>query len=105
MEHSKGYYVLQVVQIGLFVLGRLLDDLSWYDVGVEDEVTIFEGVGIGCMVGCIVLQLVRKRRVHNICRVFWVTSQLKFFIAWALEISVIILFFNVFGCQPTLPES
>jgi hypothetical protein len=41
MEHSRGYTALLLLQLALFVLGRLLDDLSWYDVGVHDEVNVF----------------------------------------------------------------
>jgi hypothetical protein len=104
-QHSKGYNALLALQITLFLLGRLLDDLSWYDVGVENEVNVFEGVGIACMTICIFLQIIRKRRVHSIMKVLFFHSQLKFFIAWALEITIVILFFNVFKCKHTLPES
>jgi hypothetical protein len=27
---------LQAVQIGLFLLGRVLDDLTWYDINVPN---------------------------------------------------------------------
>jgi hypothetical protein len=27
---------LQTLQIGLFLTGRILDDLTWYDVGVSN---------------------------------------------------------------------
>jgi hypothetical protein len=30
-----------VVQMTFFALGRVLDDLTWHDVGVADEVALF----------------------------------------------------------------
>lgn len=32
---------LLFLQLALFILGRLLDDLSWYDIGVANEVIVF----------------------------------------------------------------
>ena len=32
---------LLLPQILIYLLGRLLDDLSWHDVGVKNEVEIF----------------------------------------------------------------
>lgn len=30
-----------VLQLSLFLMGRILDDMTWYDVGVADEVNVF----------------------------------------------------------------
>ena len=32
---------LLILQICLFLLGRVLDDMTWYDVGVAEEVNVF----------------------------------------------------------------
>jgi hypothetical protein len=37
-------------------------------------------------------------------RILFVRSQLKFLIPWALVITIDILYFNIFGCQKTVPE-
>lgn len=42
--------LLLLVQLGLFLLGRLLDDMSWYDVGLDLEVVKFEGAALAAMV-------------------------------------------------------
>lgn len=34
-------YGLLILQICIFMLGRILDDISWYDVGVQNEVNVF----------------------------------------------------------------
>lgn len=57
---TKCAYVLQIL---LFLLARLLDDMSWYDVGVKDEVNVFEGVSVASIFFCILIQMFRKRRI------------------------------------------
>lgn len=104
MEITKEKVLLNL-QIIIFVVGRLLDDLSWYDFGLDQEVNIFEGVGIGCMSVCVLLQIVRKRRKFDLVRVLFIQSQIKFFIAWALQITIVILFFNIFDCSTHPPET
>lgn len=54
--------VLLLLQLALFTLGRMLDDMSWYDVGVPNEVNVFEGVGVAGMTFCVVIQLFRKSK-------------------------------------------
>lgn len=36
-----GDTVLLVLQLALFFVSRLLDDLSWHDVGVHEETKVF----------------------------------------------------------------
>ena len=36
-------------------------------------------------------------------KILFFRSQIKFIIPWALDILIVILFFNVFGCQTVLP--
>jgi len=38
-------------------------------------------------------------------RILFFRSQLKFIIPWALDILIVILFFNIFGCQTIAPDS
>lgn len=98
-------YGLLILQICIFLLGRILDDISWHDVGVPNEVIIFEGVAVAGMTFCVVIQLIRKHKEKDICKVLFFKSQLKFMIPWALIITSCILFFNIFGCTPTLPDT
>lgn len=94
---------LQTVQICLFLTGRILDDLTWYDVGVANEVEVFEGISVVCMVLGVLIQIYRKHNVYGMWRIFFVRSQFKFIIVWALTITISILFFNIFGCHTHLP--
>ena len=32
---------LLILQLSLFLMGRILDDMTWYDVGVPEAVTYF----------------------------------------------------------------
>jgi hypothetical protein len=105
MQQDKIYITLQALQIALFVLGRLLDDMSWYDLGVQDEQNVFEGIAIGALLMSAALNVLRKRRIHGIMTELFVKSQLKFFIAWALQITIVILFFAIFGCHSVVEES
>lgn len=98
-------YVLLILQICLFMLGRILDDISWYDVGVPNEVNAFEGVGVAGMTLCTVIQIIRKHKEKEIFKIFFFKSQLKFMIPWALIITACLLFFNIFGCTPVLPDT
>lgn len=61
--NSRFEIFLQVLQMCLFLLARLLDDLTWYDFDVPDEVERFDGVGIVCMVLCVGLQILRKHKI------------------------------------------
>lgn len=94
---------IQIVQIGVFLLGRLLDDMTWYDVGVPNEVDVFEGISVVCMILCVAIQIYRKHHVPGMWKILFVRSQFKFIIVWALAITISILFFNIFGCQKELP--
>ena len=33
-----------IVQLCLFALGRLMDDISWYDVNIDNEVNVCKGI-------------------------------------------------------------
>jgi hypothetical protein len=57
------------------------------------------------MVICVVLQVIRKRNEKEILKIFLFRSQLKFFIPWALVITISYLFFNIFGCTVELPHT
>lgn len=94
---------LQALQVSLFVLGRLVDDMTWYDVGLSNEVVVFESLSVACMLLCIAIQIYRKHNVPGMWRILFVRSQFKFIIVWALVITICILFFNIFGCHPHLP--
>jgi hypothetical protein len=96
---------LQAVQIFVFLLGRLLDDMTWYDVGVPNEVDVFEGISVVCMGLCVGIQILRKHHVEGMWKILFVRSQFKFIIVWALAITILILFYNVFGCQRELPPA
>lgn len=87
------------VQMAVLALGRVFDDLTWHDVGVADEVNIFESLSIVCMLACLVLQLLRKRDIDGIWWILFLRSQLSFFIPWALQITTVILYFACFSCQ------
>ena len=76
----------------------MLDDLTWYELHIAHEVQIFEGVGIGCMLACIAIQIIRKRHIKGMGRILFARSQLKFIISWALIVTIVVLFFNIFGC-------
>ncbi len=94
---------LQGLQIGMFLTGRILDDLTWYDVGVPNEVDVFEGISVVLMILCVLIQIYRKHTVAGMWKILFVRSQFKFIIVWALTITISILFFNIFGCQRHLP--
>lgn len=96
--------VLLTVQLCLFALGRLMDDMSWYDVHIDNEVSVCEGTGIACMAICVIIQLIRKRHHEGIFKILFFHSQLKFIIPWALVTTICFLFFNVFGCAKELTE-
>lgn len=98
-------YGLLIFQICLFLLGRILDDISWYDVGVPSEVNVFEGVGVAGMTICAVMQIIRKQKVNDFLKILFFKSQLKFMIPWALIITSCLLFFNIFGCTTVLPDT
>ena len=95
---------LQTVQIALFLMGRILDDLTWYDIGVPNEVDVFEGISVVCMILCVLIQIYRKHNVVGMWKILFVRSQFKFIIVWSLTITIVILFFNIFGCQKELPH-
>ena len=94
--------LLLSLQLSLFLLGRLLDDISWYDVGVPNEVDVFEGIGLASMAICAVIQILRKKHIDGWWMILFVRSQFKFMISWALITTVCYLFFNIFGCEREL---
>jgi hypothetical protein len=94
---------LQGLQIAMFLTGRILDDLTWYDVGVTNEVEVFEGISVVVMILCVLIQIYRKHTVPGMWKILFVRSQFKFIIVWALTITISILFFNIFGCLRHLP--
>ena len=96
---------LLILQLALFLLGRILDDISWYDVGVPHEVEVFEGIGLAAMTICVGIQILRKHELEGMWKILFYRSQLKFIISWSLIITICILFFNIFGCQHELPET
>jgi hypothetical protein len=96
--------VILTVQLCLFALGRLMDDMSWYDVHIENEVSVCEGIGIACMTTCVLIQLFRKSEHEGYLKILFFHSQLKFIIPWALVTTICLLFFNVFGCAVELTE-
>jgi hypothetical protein len=97
--------LLLVIQLSLFLLGRLLDDLSWYDLGVPNEVNVFEGIGVASLSLSVIIKVIRKWEITDIIKILFWKSQLKFIIPWALIILIIILFFNIFGCQTHMPHT
>ena len=90
---------LLVLQLTLFLVSRVLDDLSWHDVGVHDETKVFESVAIAGLTLCMAILLYRKRKIDGIWWILFLRSQMAFFIPYALQITVVILFFTIFGCQ------
>lgn len=94
--------VILTVQLCLFALGRLMDDMSWYDVHIENEVSVCEGTGIACMATCVIIQIIRKKHHEGFLKILFFHSQLKFIIPWALVTTICLLFFNVFGCAKEL---
>lgn len=64
----------------------------------------FEAVAIGCMIICVVLQILRKHKEEGMFRILFFRSQLKFIISWSLVITIVVLFFNIFGCSHEEPE-
>lgn len=90
---------LLVLQLAMFFVSRLLDDLSWHDVGVVEETKIFESVATVCLILCMGILLYRKRNIDGIWWILFLRSQIAFFIPYALQITVVILFFTIFGCQ------
>jgi hypothetical protein len=67
-------------------------------------VNVFEGVGVAGMSLCVLIQIIRKHEIDGMWKILFFRSQLKFIIPWALVITICILFFNIFSCQPTLPD-
>lgn len=55
--------ILLTLQLIIFVIGRMLDDMSWYDVGIQNQVNIFEGFGVAGMSTCFILQIIRKKHI------------------------------------------
>ena len=66
---------LQTVQIALFLMGRLLDDLTWCDIGVPNEVDVLEGISVVCMILCVLILIYRKHTVAGMCNILFVRSQ------------------------------
>jgi hypothetical protein len=97
--------LLLVIQQALFVLARLMDDISWHDVGIPSEVNVCEGIGVAAMALCGILKLVRKWHIEGIMKILFVKSQIKFIIPWALDILIVILFFSIFGCHHESTEN
>jgi hypothetical protein len=91
--------LLLVIQLSLFLLGRILDDLSWYDLGVPDEVNVFQGVGVASMSLSVIIKIIRNWEIPDIIKILFWKSQIQFVISWSLAILLVILFFNIFGCQ------
>jgi hypothetical protein len=52
---------LLITQLCLFLLARVLDDLTWYLVGLPSKINYFESVSIVCNLACIGIQIIRKR--------------------------------------------
>lgn len=48
---------------------------------------------------CIAILLYRKRNIDGIWWILFLRSQIAFFIPYALQITIVILFFTIFGCQ------
>jgi hypothetical protein len=90
--------LLLTFQLALFLLRRLCDDLSWYDLGIADEMNVFQGIGVAVFTISAIIKIVRKWEIPNIIKILFWKSQLKFIIPWALTILTIILFFQIFGC-------
>lgn len=99
MDNKMIDMVLLVLQLALFLVSRVLDDLSWHDVGVHDETKVFESVAIVGLTLCMVILLYRKRNIDGIWWILFLRSQIAFFIPYALQITIVILFFTIFGCQ------
>jgi hypothetical protein len=101
---SRLQVVLVILQIAFFVFGRVLDDLTWFHFGLENEISVFEGSSIACLLICVGLQMIRKRNIDGIWLILFLRSQLAFFIAWALEITIIVLYVSIFSCKNEQPE-
>lgn len=104
MGLSKNEQILLGFQIAVFSLSRLMDDLSWYEVGVHNQGNIFQGIGVAGLAICVVLQILRKKTIQGWFKILFFHSQLKFLIPWSLIITIDILFFSIFGCQTHVPE-
>ena len=81
-----------------------MDDISWYDVNIKNEVYVCQGIGVAGMTICAVIQLIRKSKHEGFLKLLFFHSQLKFIIPWSLIITIAILYFNIFGCEHHLTE-
>lgn len=50
--------LLLVLQISLFLLGRLCDDLSWHDVGINNEQNALSGISMTALTITVIIKLI-----------------------------------------------
>lgn len=87
------------MQLLLFILGRILDDLSWYDFGIYNQATTFEAITVAAMSICIILQIIRKCHIDQWYKLLFYRSQLKFFFSWTLIATIIMFTVKIFECH------
>lgn len=94
-----------VLQLSLFLLSRILDDMTWYSFDVYNEQTVFEAVAIAGLALSAVVQVIRKCNNEGWFMTLFVRSQIKFMISWALITTIILIFFTVFTCEHSYEDS
>jgi hypothetical protein len=92
------HYILLAITIVLYLLGRLCDDLGWY---TWDGLSAngFESIALGALAMSAILTIVRRAYEEDRLKVLFLESQIRFIIPWSLVILIIILLFNIFGCN------
>jgi len=92
-------YLLLAFQLTLFLIARILDDVSWYPADIYDEQNTCEIIAITFLSAAVVVNFIRKWQIDGILKILLYRSQIKFLIPWSLEILIVILFFNTFSCS------
>jgi hypothetical protein len=97
------HYVFIISAMTLYLLGRLCDDMSWYQFsGLSAEG--FQGISVGCLGASAVLIIILRLNEEGGLKIVLHHSQMKFIIPWALVITLSILVFQIFACYHELPE-
>ena len=99
----KPFYCLMIIATLVFyLLGRLCDDMSWYQFSGLSG-TGFQALAMSGMAVSVILIITLRLTEEGGIKVIFVHSQIKFIIPWALVITESVLVFQIFACYHEVP--
>lgn len=90
--------ILITASILCYLLGRISDDMNWYDwSGISSDA--FEGLAVAGLGASALLIAILRARQEGGLHILFVQSQMKFIVPWGLVVLICILDFQIFGCH------